>query len=122
MAAIRLIETLLQKGDNILLFPEGSRSEDGELGRGKKGVGMIIHNAQPQVLPVYVKGFDKIWLPGEKLPFGVGQRGRIVIGKPLQLDPWYEQKLNSEVGQGIVDEVMAAIAELKDRPERLDAD
>lgn len=122
LAAIRLIETLLQKGDNVLLFPEGTRSEDGKVGRGQKGVGMIIYNAQPQVLPVYVEGFDKIWLPGAKLPSGVGQRGRIVIGKPLQLDPWYEQKLNSEVGQGIVDEVMAAIAKLKDRPERLDAD
>ncbi|MEE2829122.1 MAG: lysophospholipid acyltransferase family protein [Myxococcota bacterium] len=118
LASIRLMETLLEKGDNVLLFPEGTRSEDGELRRGKKGVGMIIHNARPQVLPVYAEGFDKIWKPGAKLPGGVGQRGRIVIGKPLQLDSWYDQKLSSAVGQGIVDEVMAAIAELKDGCER----
>ena len=51
VAAIRLIETLLKKGDNVLLFPEGTRSKDGTLGRGKKGVGMIIHNARPKVVP-----------------------------------------------------------------------
>ena len=114
-AAIRLIETLLKKGDNILLFPEGSRSPDGRLQKGKKGVGMIIHNARPQVLPVYAEGFEEIWPPGTFIPYRGGRRALIVYGEPIDLQRYYEEPLSTPVAQGIVDDVMDAIGELQKR-------
>jgi len=116
-SAIRLIETFLKKGDNVLLFPEGSRSRDGELKPGKKGVGMIIHNARPAVIPVYATGFADIVPPGKKRIYG-GKKATIIFGERLNLDHYYAQDLSKDVARGIVDEVMSAIAELKSAHER----
>jgi 1-acyl-sn-glycerol-3-phosphate acyltransferase len=116
VAAIRLIDTLLKKGDNVLLFPEGTRSTDGQLGRGKKGVGMIVHKAQPKVVPVYATGFEKIFPPG-RLRVHSGKKAFIIFGEAIDLDDYYAQELSKPVAQGIVDRVMEAIGRLKDEHE-----
>jgi 1-acyl-sn-glycerol-3-phosphate acyltransferase len=114
--AIGLMEELLRRGDSVLLFPEGTRSRDGRLLPGKKGVGMIVHQARPQVLPVYVRGFEEIWPPHRLLP-RVLRRGRalVVFGPVLDLSKYWERPLSSEVAQAIVDDVMAAIEALRER-------
>jgi len=112
VAAIRLIDTLLKKGDNVLLFPEGTRSKDGQLGRGKKGVGMIVHKARPKVVPVYATGFEEIFPPGQLRVCG-GKKAVIMFGEALDLEDCYDQDLSSPVAQGIVDRVMEGIASLK---------
>lgn len=112
--AIGLMEQCLAGGDCVLLFPEGTRSRDLSLQPGKKGVGMVIHNVRPVVVPVYVRGFEKIWPPGRMLPLGTGQRAFVVFGRPLDLSHWWTRPFSPETGQGIADEVMAAIASLKD--------
>ena len=111
--AISLMEQVLHAGDSVLLFPEGTRSRDGALQPGKKGVGMIIHNARPVVVPVYVQGFERIWQPGRRLPWGRRQRARVVFGEPLDLDEFYAQPFSPETGQRIADAVMNEIARLK---------
>ena len=42
----------LAKGMPVLFFPEGTRSRSGEIGRGKPGVGKLIYDARPMVIPV----------------------------------------------------------------------
>ena len=111
--AIDLIRDLLRSGDSVLLFPEGTRSKDGTLGRGKVGVGRLIHDAQPLVVPVYVEGLDKILLRRKPF-FRAGQKAHIVFGEPLEMSDLFDQDGSKETCQAIVDRVMGAIAGLRD--------
>jgi 1-acyl-sn-glycerol-3-phosphate acyltransferase len=65
----------LESGRNLLLFPEGTRSKDGKVGKGKTGVALIAAVAQTQVIPVGIN------FEGEKLKF----RKKVVVryGKPI---------------------------------------
>jgi 1-acyl-sn-glycerol-3-phosphate acyltransferase len=106
----RMVE--IMKAEKMMIFPEGTRSPDGQLQPGMRGVGWVIHQAQPVVIPTAVFGTEKVW-PKEALvprPFG---RVMIVFGKPLNLDQYYKQTKSGEVAQEVIDEVMAAIAHLK---------
>jgi 1-acyl-sn-glycerol-3-phosphate acyltransferase len=115
--AIGLMEQFLAKGDSVLLFPEGTRSKDGELLPGKKGVGMIIHSARPVVVPVYARGFETIWSHRSWLPLGTGQRAYLAYGEPLDLSHHWDAPTGPETGQAIVDDVMAAIVALEEELE-----
>ncbi|MBU0935229.1 MAG: 1-acyl-sn-glycerol-3-phosphate acyltransferase [Spirochaetes bacterium] len=54
--AIRRLETLLQKGDSLLVFPEGTRTRDGELGEFKKGAFRSASSTGTSLLPVVIDG------------------------------------------------------------------
>lgn len=120
LRSIRLIEDLLQRGESVLLFPEGTRSKDGTLGKGKIGVGRIVRDSKPIVVPAYVEGLDQILTRGRLLPH-VRRRAGIQFGAPLALDDLYDQPRGRATGKAIVDRVMAAIADLRNelhaRPE-----
>jgi len=113
MKAVGLMRELLEKGKNVLLFPEGTRGNGRELLPGKRGVGMIVHQAQPLVLPVYVRGFAEQWPSGRLLPLLKAPSSLISFGPPMDLSKYWEQDLGREVAQGIVDDVMSEIARLK---------
>jgi len=80
---LQRINTLLQKQQAILLFPEGTRSRDGELRRGKDGVGMIAAHNQVDVVPVHVAGLFRVH-------GSIFRRPRISIsfGKPVSASQW----------------------------------
>lgn len=65
----------LEKGRNLEIFPEGTRSKDGKVGKGKTGVALIAAVAQTKVIPVGIN------FKGEKLRF----RSKVVVryGKPI---------------------------------------
>ena len=65
----------LEKGRNLEVFPEGTRSKDGKVGKGKTGVALIAAVAQTKVIPVGIN------FEGEKLKF----RSKVVVryGKPI---------------------------------------
>lgn len=65
----------LEKGRNLEIFPEGTRSKDGKVGKGKTGVALIAVVAQTKVIPVGIN------FEGEKLKF----RSKVVVryGKPI---------------------------------------
>ncbi len=113
MRAIDLITELLRSGDSVLLFPEGTRSTDGTLGKGKVGVGRLVHDAKPLVVPVYLEGLDHI-LTRSKPFLHAGKRAHVVFGHPMDLGDLYEQEGTRENCQAVVDRVMAAIADLRD--------
>ncbi len=113
MRAIALIEDLLRRGENVLLFPEGTRSMDGELKKGKVGVGKIIRDAKPVVIPVYIEGFADILGHGSAQPH-VGKRCYLNFGTPLDLDDLYVLDRGKETSEAVVERVMAAIADLRE--------
>ena len=112
----RILE--LMKTEKMMLFPEGTRSPDGQLQPGMRSAGWLIHQARPLVIPTVLFGTGKVWPKGRILPRLFG-RVKVVFGKPLNLDKYYDQPRSGVVAQQVVDEVMATIAHLKTvhRPE-----
>ena len=54
--ALKYTISLLKEGHAVLIFPEGTRSKDGNLGKARGGVSFIIHNADVPAIPVYLAG------------------------------------------------------------------
>jgi 1-acyl-sn-glycerol-3-phosphate acyltransferase len=55
MPAMRHAFSLLEEGHLLLMFPEGTRSKDGNLGKARAGAGMVACNAQVPLIPVKIK-------------------------------------------------------------------
>ena len=97
--------------DKVMLFPEGTRSLDGQLQAGKRTVGKLIYAARPMVIPVAVLGTERILPQVWRL-----WQGRIPVtiryGHPLALQHYYTLPDTKETAIAIVQEVMGAIASL----------
>ncbi len=90
----------------VMLFPEGTRHRDGVLGKGNRGVGKIIYDTRPVVIPTALVGLNRWKSPG------AGQKAKVIFGAPLSFDDLLQRPDEKETHQLIVDRVMAAIAEL----------
>lgn len=101
----KLINELLQ-GQKVMLYPEGTRHKDGVLGKGNRGVGKIIYDTRPAVIPTALIGLNRWKFPG------FGQEALIAFGAPIDFSDLLRLPDNKETHQLIVDRVMAAIAEL----------
>jgi 1-acyl-sn-glycerol-3-phosphate acyltransferase len=99
--------------DKVMLFPEGTRSRDGRLGVGKRAVGKLIYMARPVVVPVAVWGTNRVWPAGQRVPHFRVPIG-VCYGKPLELQRLYALPDTAETTLAIVQEVMAAIAALRE--------
>ncbi|MFA5183281.1 MAG: lysophospholipid acyltransferase family protein [Syntrophales bacterium] len=98
LSAYKLVDKmveLLAGGNKILIFPEGTRSQDGSLGEFKRGSLLAALKAGVPVLPVAINGSYNIMPKGTKLirPTKV----RLSIGKPIMIanDSEYEAKLGA---------------------------
>ena len=79
--SIRTVEELLADGWRVVVFPEGTRSRSGELGRFKPGAGLIATRTGCPVVPVRIDGLWDVLPPGRRRP----RRGRVRVrfGEPL---------------------------------------
>ena len=73
---LRYIGELIGDGYSVLIFPEGRRTEDGEIGRFQPGVGMIAARLDVPVVPVRLEGLDRILHHTWKFPSGAGRAWR----------------------------------------------
>lgn len=83
---IRVARDLLEQGDAVLIFPEGTRSPDGRVQRFRRGAGLIARAAGCPVLPVSIDGSRLLWQKGSRLPRLWGGPVRVRIGAPLTFD------------------------------------
>ncbi len=79
--SLRLMLTLLRKGQRLLMFPEGTRTRDGSLGPFKRGVAAVAARVGVPVLPVAVAGAREAWPASRVLP----RTGRTAVayGEPM---------------------------------------
>lgn len=102
------------KTGTMILFPEGTRSRDGKIGKGRPGAGLVILADEPVVIPVTIDGMN------EMLPIGVAvprvfKRVTIVFGPPVDYSDFLDKERSKETAQGIVDRVMDVLrAQLRD--------
>jgi 1-acyl-sn-glycerol-3-phosphate acyltransferase len=107
-AAISTGVAALQEGLVAGIYPEGTRSPDGRLYRGKSGVARMALEAQVPVIPVAVEGTREIMPLDAKLP---RLRGRVTVrfGKPLVFDRYYDRPRDRFVLRSVTDEIMYEI-------------
>ncbi len=110
--ALKSIIRLLLDGEGVVLFPEGTRSPDGRLQRGKPGIGMIISKAGVPVVPVRVFGAYEAYPKGAKRlqPTEV----HVCFGTPLIFSKEEAAGGSRESYQQLSDRVMEAIGAIPD--------
>ena len=102
--------TLLRDGDLFGIYPEGTRSPDGRLYRGRTGVGWLALNSGLPVIPVAMVGTDRVLPPGHSVPRL--HRIRIRIGAPLTFGEHDGQGTGARARRAVADQVMQAIQAL----------
>jgi long-chain acyl-CoA synthetase len=80
---LRYIGTLIGAGYSILIFPEGKRTEAGEINPFRAGVGMIAARLDVPVVPVRLEGLDRIL--HLKATFPTRGTARVAFGAPMSL-------------------------------------
>jgi 1-acyl-sn-glycerol-3-phosphate acyltransferase len=101
---------LLKQGNLFGIYPEGTRSPDGKLYRGRPGVGWLAVKSGLPVIPVALSGTRRVLPPGHLVP----RPGRIEvkIGAPLDIGPDVTSQAPARARRLITDRVMTAIQEL----------
>jgi len=76
----------LQQGRAILIFPEGSRCDDGAVDAFKRGVALLVKKAKCPVVPVAIEGAFDAWPNSRALPRLLGCRVYVKFGPPIAYD------------------------------------
>ena len=110
-AALDTAEAVLRRGELFGIFPEGTRSRDGALYKGRTGAARLALKVGCPIFPVGVVGTDKIQPPDAKLP-KVRQECSITIGRPIDVERYRSRAEDHLVLRQITDEVMYEIREM----------
>ncbi len=100
-SVFKLVVKLLKEGKTVVIFPEGSRVTEQSQSNAKSGAVAFAIKAKVPLLPAHISGRYKI-------------RGRmhLTFGKPVHLDKYYDEKLNSQMLAEITKNVMDDIYNL----------
>lgn len=110
VAALRTGVEVLGDGNLLGIYPEGTRSPDGQLYRGHTGVARMAMTANVKVIPVGIKGMRALQPPGKLVP----RLGRVTIefGEPLDFSRYDGMSEDRFVLRSATDEIMYEIMEL----------
>ncbi|PWJ49887.1 1-acyl-sn-glycerol-3-phosphate acyltransferase [Quadrisphaera granulorum] len=109
-AAIDLALQVLDRGELFGIYPEGTRSPDGRLYRGKTGVARVALTSGVPVLPVAMHGTDKVQPIGRRIPRI--RRVGITIGAPLDFSRYEGMENDRFVLRSVTDEITYEIMRL----------
>ncbi|WP_075617661.1 lysophospholipid acyltransferase family protein [Paenisporosarcina indica] len=98
--ALRRAIAILKGGEVMGLFPEGTRSKNGELGKGFSGAGFFALKGEADVVPCAIIG-----------PYKSFRRLKVVYGKPIDMQPYREQRASADEVTSVI---MSRIQELLD--------
>ena len=111
MSALREVIKKVKEGNGIVLFPEGTRSKDGQLQPARAGIGFVIAKTGAPVLPMRIFGaYDAFPKGAKRLRF---TKITVVIGQPIRFSPEELAIATRETYQILSTRVMDAIAALK---------
>ncbi|MCY4404286.1 MAG: lysophospholipid acyltransferase family protein [Candidatus Poribacteria bacterium] len=114
LGAIRKTVSLLKEGNAVLMFPEGTRSMDGNLGKASDGACFIAHRANVPTIPVFHIGAEKL-LPRGSMRL---RRAKLIVrfGKPIDFSGLEETKVKREMYQEMGIRMIDSITQLRDSP------
>ncbi|MGP6171389.1 lysophospholipid acyltransferase family protein [Microbacterium sp. A204] len=98
---------LLDEGLTVALYPEGTRSTDGRLYKGRTGVAFLALQTGARVVPVGLIGTDKVMPKGAKIP-SMKERATVRFGKPIDVSV-HGPATSGKARRLATDEIMAGI-------------
>jgi 1-acyl-sn-glycerol-3-phosphate acyltransferase len=115
MAALQTAAELLEAGELVGIYPEGTRSRDGYLHRGHSGVAHLAVMTGAPIIPVGITGTERVQPIGTSVPRPFRGRVRVRFGEPIHPDN-YRYGGSRKRRQQMLNDVMAAIAAMSDQP------
>jgi len=110
-SALKALIRILRAGDGVLLFPEGSRTPDGNLQPALPGLGLVIAKTHAPVVPMRIFGAFDAWPIGGKIHFW--RRITIVVGEPIYFSDRDFETAGRDLYARLSRRVMDAIATLE---------
>lgn len=109
-AALETAQRILGAGKLLGMYPEGTRSPDGRLYKGKSGLARLALETGVPVIPVAMIGTDVVNPPGSKM----WRFGRVTVrfGKPMDFSRFDGMSGNRFIERAVIDEVMYELMEL----------
>lgn len=101
---------VLEQGQLLGIYPEGTRSPDGRLYRGRTGIARMVLEAKVPVVPVAMIDTEKVQPIGKRLPRV--RRVGIVYGKPLDFSRFDGMEGDRIVLRAVTDEIMYELMKL----------
>lgn len=86
VGAIKSALSVLKKDKKLVIFPEGTRNNDGEMHGIKQGIAMLAIKGQSPIVPMYIAKKAKAF-----------RRNKIFFGQPFTLEQFYTTRLTTEV-------------------------
>lgn len=111
MGALEQAAEVLDNAGAFAIYPEGTRSPDGRLYRGRTGVGWLVLESGARVLPVALEGTQKIQPIGASLPRVFGPRPTVRIGPPMDFSH-YRDLPPAKARRAITDEIVETIQKM----------
>lgn len=109
LAALEVLEGVLNGGGAVAIYPEGTRSLDGKLYKGRIGVARLALKTGAPVVPVALTGTDRVQPVGRKLPRI--RKIHVRFGAPMDFSQYQGVKASAAIYRTITDQVMYAILE-----------
>ena len=110
-AALDTAEQVLRRGELFGIFPEGTRSRDGRLYKGRTGAARLAMKLDCPIFPVGVVGTEAIQPPDAKAP-KLFRQCSITIGRPIRPERYRGRGAEHIAWRSMTDEVMYEIREL----------
>lgn len=117
ISAIKRVLKAIKDERGLILFPEGTRTPDGQLQPAKPGVGFIACKTQVPVVPVRIFGSYEAFGKGRRLQLGVPVT--IVFGRPIPASAYDHPGAGKDRAQIASERIMAGISRLERPPERV---
>jgi 1-acyl-sn-glycerol-3-phosphate acyltransferase len=108
--AMRAGMKVLQRGELFGIYPEGTRSHDGKLYKGRTGVARLALEAKVPVIPCGVIGTDKVAPPGKVVASLASPS--VKFGEPLDFSRYDGMERDRLILRAVTDEIMYKIMEL----------
>lgn len=110
MSALREVIKKVKEGNGIVLFPEGTRSKDGNLQKAKAGIGLVIAKTGAPVVPMRIFGaYEAFPKNSKRMRF---TKITVVIGEPIYFTKEDISDSSRETYQRLSDRVMEGISRL----------